>query len=117
MKRWTLPLVLGAVGLVALAAAFGVSRATAATSMHRASTAAPSGSAGCSRLMSGPTASNAMQPLHAAHVKDMQAWRSLYGKDPTSAQAQTALKLSLIHISEPTRLGMISYAVFCLKKK
>src|SRR5665648_1246125 len=27
------------------------------------------------------------------------------------------LTLSLIHISEPTRLGMISYAVFCLKKK
>src|SRR5665648_38508 len=27
------------------------------------------------------------------------------------------LELSLIHISEPTRLGMISYAVFCLKKK
>src|SRR5659263_424615 len=26
------------------------------------------------------------------------------------------LVLSLIHISEPTRLGMISYAVFCLKK-
>src|SRR5450756_3044716 len=25
-------------------------------------------------------------------------------------------QLSLIHISEPTRLGMISYAVFCLKK-
>src|SRR5450756_3160998 len=30
---------------------------------------------------------------------------------------RTALTLSLIHISEPTRLGMISYAVFCLKKK
>src|SRR5450759_4090478 len=29
----------------------------------------------------------------------------------------TPLLLSLIHISEPTRLGMISYAVFCLKKK
>ena len=29
----------------------------------------------------------------------------------------TAYLLSLIHISEPTRLGMISYAVFCLKKK
>src|SRR5450756_2922226 len=28
-----------------------------------------------------------------------------------------ARELSLIHISEPTRLGMISYAVFCLKKK
>src|SRR5665648_697533 len=27
------------------------------------------------------------------------------------------LHLSLIHISEPTRLGMISYAVFCLKNK
>src|SRR5450756_239553 len=25
------------------------------------------------------------------------------------------MELSLIHISEPTRLGMISYAVFCLK--
>src|SRR5450759_603373 len=30
---------------------------------------------------------------------------------------ETAYDLSLIHISEPTRLGMISYAVFCLKKK
>src|SRR5450756_2938019 len=29
----------------------------------------------------------------------------------------TVLHLSLIHISEPTRLGMISYAVFCLTKK
>src|SRR5659263_728837 len=29
----------------------------------------------------------------------------------------TLTDLSLIHISEPTRLGMISYAVFCLKKK
>ena len=27
------------------------------------------------------------------------------------------LKLSLIHISEPTRPRLISYAVFCLKKK
>eukprot|EP00658_Telonema_sp_P-2_P000603 TRINITY_DN10225_c0_g3_i1.p1 TRINITY_DN10225_c0_g3~~TRINITY_DN10225_c0_g3_i1.p1 ORF type:complete len:121 (+),score=21.01 TRINITY_DN10225_c0_g3_i1:570-932(+) len=29
----------------------------------------------------------------------------------------TTLMLSLIHISEPTRLLSISYAVFCLKKK
>src|SRR5450756_1131621 len=29
----------------------------------------------------------------------------------------TILSLSLIHISEPTRLGMTSYAVFCLKKE
>src|SRR5450759_5153717 len=33
----------------------------------------------------------------------------------TDAQrASDLLSLSLIHISEPTRLGMISYAVFCL---
>src|SRR5665648_690947 len=31
-------------------------------------------------------------------------------------EACVHLHLSLIHISEPTRLGMISYAVFCLKK-
>ena len=31
--------------------------------------------------------------------------------------AHIPVGLSLIHISEPTRLGMISYAVFCLKKK
>src|SRR5450756_2927546 len=39
----------------------------------------------------------------------------------SSVQAYCAIRspqlLSLIHISEPTRLGMISYAVFCLKKK
>ena len=32
-------------------------------------------------------------------------------------QRGEALDLSLIHISEPTRLALISYAVFCLKKK
>src|SRR5450756_3083191 len=32
-------------------------------------------------------------------------------------EAHMTSPLSLIHISEPTRLGMISYAVFCLKKK
>ena len=30
---------------------------------------------------------------------------------------ETGKDLSLIHISEPTRLLSISYAVFCLKKK
>src|SRR5450756_1722655 len=39
--------------------------------------------------------------------------------DYTSLTSETGrlVMLSLIHISEPTRLGMISYAVFCLKKK
>src|SRR5450756_2710500 len=36
---------------------------------------------------------------------------------PHAALSQILEDLSLIHISEPTRLGMISYAVFCLKKK
>ena len=33
------------------------------------------------------------------------------------AQIAERATLSLIHISEPTRLLSISYAVFCLKKK
>src|SRR5660398_115388 len=38
--------------------------------------------------------------------------------DEALAHAQGhVLDLSLIHISEPTRLRRISYAVFCLKKK
>ena len=36
---------------------------------------------------------------------------------PAPLQPNEEEMLSLIHISEPTRLGMISYAVFCLKKK
>ena len=35
----------------------------------------------------------------------------------TRGRAASVLVLSLIHISEPTRLLSISYAVFCLKKK
>eukprot|EP00658_Telonema_sp_P-2_P070449 TRINITY_DN5995_c0_g1_i2.p1 TRINITY_DN5995_c0_g1~~TRINITY_DN5995_c0_g1_i2.p1 ORF type:complete len:110 (-),score=33.81 TRINITY_DN5995_c0_g1_i2:30-359(-) len=34
-----------------------------------------------------------------------------------SCMSQRGVDLSLIHISEPTRLLSISYAVFCLKKK
>ena len=33
------------------------------------------------------------------------------------ASLQAEGRLSLIHISEPTRQAEISYAVFCLKKK
>ncbi len=44
------------------------------------------------------------------------------GDDAAGAVARSVvdhddLDLSLIHISEPTRLALISYAVFCLKKK
>src|SRR5450756_2893556 len=41
----------------------------------------------------------------------------ILGSGGTESQVQEVRDLSLIHISEPTRLGMISYAVFCLKKK
>src|SRR5660397_251316 len=34
-----------------------------------------------------------------------------------AGKGRTVQYLSLIHISEPTRLRRISYAVFCLKKK
>jgi hypothetical protein len=92
MKRWTLPLVLGTVGLVALAAGFGVSRAMAATLMHRTSPDTQSGGVGLDRMMSDPSAMKAMQPLHAEHLKDMQAWQAQYGTDPQSVEAQAALK-------------------------
>ena len=41
----------------------------------------------------------------------------LLGEVITDSTKKNLQMLSLIHISEPTRLGMISYAVFCLKKK
>src|SRR5450756_2815056 len=53
----------------------------------------------------------------------VEIWNSLPGVVPVSKFTNRAvavgrvwkvLQLSLIHISEPTRLGMISYAVFCL---
>src|SRR5450759_5888055 len=44
--------------------------------------------------------------------------RPVRREGPARVVARRAARgLSLIHISEPTRLGMISYAVFCLKKK
>src|SRR5665648_1178764 len=43
--------------------------------------------------------------------------RPLVGEMDRNQRQKYILNLSLIHISEPTRLGMISYAVFCLKKK
>src|SRR5450759_5471145 len=48
----------------------------------------------------------------------MSTDRKLWNQTMLSITGEAAsCSLSLIHISEPTRLGMISYAVFCLKKK
>src|SRR5665648_472169 len=52
--------------------------------------------------------------LHDQHLRQAQALAVPSGRD--GAQGMPGMPgrdLSLIHISEPTRLGMISYAVFC----
>eukprot|EP00658_Telonema_sp_P-2_P022716 TRINITY_DN19087_c0_g1_i1.p1 TRINITY_DN19087_c0_g1~~TRINITY_DN19087_c0_g1_i1.p1 ORF type:complete len:231 (+),score=65.62 TRINITY_DN19087_c0_g1_i1:462-1154(+) len=67
-----------------------------------------------------PTASNTSEPEPSPSVGRKKT-KSLLRKVMEKHRPSTALaknkKLSLIHISEPTRLLSISYAVFCLKKK
>src|SRR5450756_1536021 len=53
----------------------------------------------------------------AGRVNALAHLESAFGEAPNSEPGCALKVLSLIHISEPTRLGMISYAVFCLKKK
>src|SRR5665648_1130792 len=60
----------------------------------------------------------------AAHLKDQHFFTCSFCQFTryncachAATNDKTIIYLSLIHISEPTRLGMISYAVFCLKKK
>ena len=50
------------------------------------------------------------------HTRDMNAFGGLWKIMPIYG-VLTLIVLSLIHISEPTRLLRISYAVLCLKKK
>ena len=50
-------------------------------------------------------------------IPTLEAICRAFGMTVSQFLAEDSLPLSLIHISEPTRLGMISYAVFCLKKK
>src|SRR5450759_5973827 len=45
-----------------------------------------------------------------------RSWCTTPTKRSKPMRVRPEWTLSLIHISEPTRLGMISYAVFCLKK-
>eukprot|EP00658_Telonema_sp_P-2_P074102 TRINITY_DN63277_c0_g1_i1.p1 TRINITY_DN63277_c0_g1~~TRINITY_DN63277_c0_g1_i1.p1 ORF type:complete len:168 (+),score=31.64 TRINITY_DN63277_c0_g1_i1:55-558(+) len=53
--------------------------------------------------------------LERIFVRKIQSMTHLH--EVLGGSAFTAFLLSLIHISEPTRLLSISYAVFCLKKK
>src|SRR5450756_2752990 len=76
-------------------------------------------------VLIGPSGSGkstfAQQHFKPTQVVSSDACRAMVADDEADQAATTAafavLHLSLIHISEPTRLGMISYAVFCLKKK
>src|SRR5678816_1971132 len=52
-----------------------------------------------------------------AEVMPTDGHPAVYGEKIIDPSKPTVLVLSLIHISEPTRLLSISYAVFCLKKK
>src|SRR5450759_3477133 len=52
----------------------------------------------------------------ASHYTQSPLINSFTGSPFLLILSTIILCLSLIHISEPTRLGMISYAVFCLKK-
>eukprot|EP00658_Telonema_sp_P-2_P068802 TRINITY_DN57783_c0_g1_i1.p2 TRINITY_DN57783_c0_g1~~TRINITY_DN57783_c0_g1_i1.p2 ORF type:complete len:112 (+),score=35.31 TRINITY_DN57783_c0_g1_i1:212-547(+) len=49
--------------------------------------------------------------------RDESYYASCKGLVETNMTSYLKQNLSLIHISEPTRLLSISYAVFCLKKK
>src|SRR5450756_2679042 len=55
--------------------------------------------------------------VKGARIVHDQTEKMLYFENAQLEFFGVPMALSLIHISEPTRLGMISYAVFCLKKK
>src|SRR5450756_2058835 len=54
---------------------------------------------------------------HRLPVSEHLSYRCDCDVRAVTGQRDSLYDLSLIHISEPTRLGMNSYAVFCLKKK
>src|SRR5450759_3215729 len=50
--------------------------------------------------------------LSGVHIPEYT--EATWTNNPPRRNRKLLVHLSLIHISEPTRLGMISYAVFCL---
>src|SRR5659263_240870 len=61
---------------------------------------------------SGERSADDVRIMGARLKKGLKVWTTPF----LMADTKGIPDLSLIHISEPTRLGMISYAVFCLKK-
>src|SRR5674476_1135669 len=59
-------------------------------------------------------------PLYSSAASDVykrQPRNCTAGSGNRAGEPRSRPRLSLIHISEPTRQAEISYAVFCLKKK
>jgi len=84
-RHWKMIVVLAivaALGLSVVAVAWGAG--TARGGARR--------TAACRTLMSNPQAFKEMRALRADHQKDMRAWYSKYGADPSSAEAQAALQ-------------------------
>ena len=50
-------------------------------------------------------------------ISDQECDAFIIAAETNNKNGKERISLSLIHISEPTRLRRISYAVFCLKKK
>jgi hypothetical protein len=84
-NRWktiVIAVMVAAVGLSLVAAAYGATK-TARAGKSRAA---------CGVLMKDPQAVKDMQALRVEHQKEMQAWRDKYGSAPSSAEAQAALR-------------------------
>ena len=64
----------------------------------------------------GTEADIAWEQLSPERVYEVRVWATGDCSRTAIARPQITKHLSLIHISEPTRLLSISYAVFCLKK-
>src|SRR5665648_1180708 len=60
---------------------------------------------------------NGLRPFENPFCIKITDFRRKIGCIKLSWIIYLVIRYSVIHISEPTRLGMISYAVLCLKKK
>src|SRR5450756_2359457 len=78
---------------------------------------APGDAPGCGRGYSATRRERiTSSPRKRSRLKTTATVTRSFGSHRIAARVPaSAPVLSLIHISEPTRLGMISYAVFCLK--